>query len=355
MIPSRWEHGSEYHWLDNPTVDEPCGTGPWGEAGVYCASGRDALRLLIAYGMSKRGWRTLWVPSYMCQTVVRSIAQTDVTLRVYPDDPRQPSPCVPSIGRQPGNVVLVVNHFGVRTAAHDTYPCDVIEDHTHDPWSSWACGSTATYCVASLRKTLPIPDGAVAWSPTGQGLPEEPGCTDDAVRASALRLSAALMKRHYLEGGPVSKAAYLRLFREGESVVGRHCPSGMTPWAREQFASLPVGWWRRRRKEGWSELERLLSELPFLTILRPRDASVIVPFGVVMIMRNALSRDRLLEHLHRHNVYATVLWHIKHDSASPACLDDSVALSERVLFVHCDGRYDRADHARVAKVVAHGI
>lgn len=355
LIPSRWEHGSEFHWLEFASADESGGADPWGQAGVFCASGRDALRLLVLHGMSQRGWLTLWIPSYMCHTVVRSIAQTGVEMLAYPDDPRWVSPNLPNMRSRAGDVVLVVNHFGMRTAPSDGYPCDVIEDHTHDPWSDWACGSEAAYCVASFRKTLPLPDGAVLWSPTGQVLPEEPPCGDDACLSSALRLSGALLKRRYLEDGPVKKESYLRLFKDGELAVARQAPSGMTPWAREQFASLPLGSWRQRRKEGWLELSRLLGEVPGVTILHPADVIAMVPLGMVMVMRDGLSRDRMVEHLRRHAVYAAVLWRIERDDALPGTPDGTVELSERVLFLHSDGRYGVADHARVAAVVADGM
>ena len=48
------------------------------------------------------------------------------------------------------------------TSWHREHPSIVlIEDHIHDPLSDWSQSSNADYAVASLRKTLPVPIGAM--------------------------------------------------------------------------------------------------------------------------------------------------------------------------------------------------
>ena len=67
-------------------------------------------------------------------------------------------------------MVVGVNYFGVREAEpwqawRERTECILVEDHAHDPASAWATTSTADYAFSSLRKTLPVPDGAILWSP----------------------------------------------------------------------------------------------------------------------------------------------------------------------------------------------
>ncbi len=80
-----------------------------------------------------------------------------------------------------GDAILAVDYFGARHGAawrafqagrQDTL---LIEDHSHDPQSTWATSSTADYAFASLRKTMPISDGAILWSPRGRALPADAG------------------------------------------------------------------------------------------------------------------------------------------------------------------------------------
>ena len=74
--------------------------------------------------------------------------------------------------------MLAVNFFGIRKGKawqdwlSQHKDIILIEDHTHDPFSTWAQQSTAHYAMASLRKTLPIPDGAILWSPQKMSLPK---------------------------------------------------------------------------------------------------------------------------------------------------------------------------------------
>lgn len=347
MRPDRWEHGSEFHWMEFDRTEEPRGGGPWGQDGIYHASGRDALRSLILHGMSERRWRQLRVPSYMCQTVIRSIASTGISLRAYDDDPRWPQPRIPDAAQEVGGAALVVNHFGIRKPPDVPYTGDVIEDHTHDPWSDWAHASHATFCFASLRKTLPLPDGAVSWSPCNAVLPNEPECTSEAILASSLRLAAALMKRRFLEGGSVEKDVYLDLFRRGEEVVGRDVPSGMTTWARGMLGTFPVLWWRMRRRAGWTALTGRLSTSNSVSVLAPATTGG-VPYAVQIVMGDGAARDRAIARLAQRNVYSPVLWRVEPGSALPGTSTDTFELSRRLLTLHCDGRYDSDDFERVA-------
>jgi hypothetical protein len=69
-----------------------------------------------------------------------------------------------------------MNYFGLRTPPDLELPegVEVLEDHSHDPVSAWAEQSSADFCLASLRKTLPINDGGALWSPVGHRLPPAP-------------------------------------------------------------------------------------------------------------------------------------------------------------------------------------
>ena len=78
--------------------------------------------------------------------------------------------------RAKNDVVLAVNYFGVRAGEpwqqwREKHACVLLEDHSHDPVSGWAQSSRADYAFSSLRKTMPVPDGAILWSPLGHPLP----------------------------------------------------------------------------------------------------------------------------------------------------------------------------------------
>ena len=101
-----------------------------------------------------------------------------------------------------GDAIFWVNFFGLGIKPPFGFVPDwveIIEDHTHDPWSVWAYESTANWCVASLRKTLPLGNGGVLWSPAGHPLPSASPVTPERHTAALEKfLAAMLLKKRYL-------------------------------------------------------------------------------------------------------------------------------------------------------------
>ena len=343
-----WEHGSDFHWFDWPAANSETAPHPWGDRATFYGSGRDALRALLEFGASEHGWRRLLAPSFYCQEVLHSIVGQPLPVVVYDDAPRATPPAIHAIDHRPDDVVLIVNHFGIREPPVRLPPqMAIIEDHTHDPWSAWAHRSSAMYCFASLRKTLPLPDGAVTWSPTLHPLPASPPLTVERQLASANRMAGSLLKRAFLNGHRVDKDAFRALFLSGEGSISSGAPSGMTPWSKAILGAFPVGAWRDARLKGWRELRRLLEASSDLRIIAPEPASTFVPFALVMVCKDPAEREKIRTNLIARRVYATILWQL-HQPAVNGIPETSVALSERIIVVHCDGRYTEEDLRLVA-------
>ncbi|HET9953251.1 MAG TPA: hypothetical protein VFQ61_02040, partial [Polyangiaceae bacterium] len=194
MIPSRWEFGSDFHSLppgeccvrlrpaapvkaalrSQPVAPETTRASLPAEAHphTFWASGRDALVALLQWAKPTLSLNRLWCPSYLCQPMLHAAKAADLSLVAYPDSPLSSRAETSRLELRSGDMVLAVGYFGLRGPALRLPPrrsasIYVLEDHSHDPWSNWAAASKADFCFASLRKTLPIPDGAVLWSPRG--------------------------------------------------------------------------------------------------------------------------------------------------------------------------------------------
>lgn len=344
---SRWETGSEFHWVGQ--VDKPAKgkTAAWQDDGIFCGSGRDALRALVQFGRKENGWHRLLVPSFLCQEVVGAIASVGVDVAVYYDDPRAPI-VAPKPSR--GEVLFIVNTFGVRrrwVPYPDMYGA-IVEDHTHDPWSEWATNSTSDYCIASLRKTLPIPDGGVLWSPKGLPLPPCPELSVQHRQAAGLKLEAMLLKSIYLEGGAVEKAHFRTPAVAGESGIATGAVSGMHPTSAAVVRSFPVTSWRERRRANHALLSERLQRVPGIEVLQPADPGS-CPFSVILICRDGALREKLRKDLINQQVYPAVLWPLE-PSVVPLP-GESVDLSQRILSIHCDGRYSPEDMVHVAEAI----
>ena len=336
-----WEVGGEFHL----PVDSPGPYHRWPEGAVWFALGRHALQALL----QRLGTRKLWLPDYFCHEVARHWAEV-AGVQLYADDPRWPEPSWETLRPEPRDAVVAVNYFGVRTGDpwfswRERTECVLVEDHAHDPASEWANASEADYAFSSLRKTLPVPDGAILWSPRGLPVPDQPSGGADG---SELKLAAMLLKGEYLGGGDDHlKDRFRRLQLDGEERLAESGVSGASPATREALVrGVPLPW-RAKRAENvarllaalhdWEGAEPLFTEWP-------ADAA---PLGAVYVFESAAERDRVRELLREGGVYCPVHWADAAESGSERVRD----LAQRILTIPTDWRYAAADMARIASLV----
>lgn len=340
MIDARWEQGSDFHWvdLDAPGSDDEDRRWLGALASIAHASGRGALRALVEHG----GWPRVWLPSYLCSELVAAVGER---VRFYADDPGQAEGSAPA-DAVPGDAVVRINYFGLRRphSAADLRArglC-VIDDHTHDPCGPWARDSDADYCLASLRKSLPLPDGALSWSPIGHPLPAAPVPND----AAAAKLPAMLLKALYLQGHPISKPRFRALAIAGEGRLAELADVGMSTVSTELLRCLPISRLRARRRENFRAFAERLDTRD-VELLRPADPSL-APFACVLRFANTDARERARASLIDARIYPAVLWPLDELPDHAARFPDASALAERLLALHCDARYSAEDMRRVA-------
>ncbi|WP_422741272.1 hypothetical protein ACN27B_20235 [Micromonospora sp. WMMD754] len=330
--PARWETGSSFPLILPAADDDRSGPAePWHRYG----SGRQALLALLTFGRDVLGWRTAHLPTYFCPPVAEAVA-TVLPVHRYP--------CGPGGGAAPSGLgrtdaVLAVSFFGERPVVPEGDPA-VVVDATHDPLAPWLPDVGADYVVASLRKTLPLPDGGALWSPAGRPLPAEPTLGNVHRAAAGDVLAAMCLKSAYLGGTDVDKQQFLALYAEGEEALTSTAVSAMSSYSAQVLPLLPVARHRRHRIENAHRLADRLTGLPGLTARAH-------PFGVVLELDSPGRREELRAGLIRRQVYPAVLWSLTEGQA-PA---DQVDFSRRMLFLHTDARYDGEDMRRTAEIV----
>ncbi|MBA2633522.1 MAG: DegT/DnrJ/EryC1/StrS aminotransferase family protein [Chloroflexi bacterium] len=350
MREGRFEVGSEFDWSDDwPTEGDPL---PWPDDAPIFATGRG---IIAALAPPEGARPRLHLPSYFCHDVaVGASAQFDLAL--YRHLPGRGGPDLDTLTTRPGDWVLAANLFGAEDGAawvswRRNRDVILIEDHTHDPLSAWARGTAADYAFASLRKTLPIPDGAVLWSPAGLGLPP---AGDPAAGATA-KLEAMLLKRAYLRGAPIPRDSYRALQIAGErqfetdrggraSVLATELLHRVRPWA-----------WRTRRKRNVRHfLRRLEADPPAgiapLFATWPAGGA---PFAAILVCADGALRESLRRFLIKRSIFAAVHWPIP--AGSDPLDTEAGELSSRLLTVPLDQRYGPEDVDRMVEtVLAHG-
>jgi hypothetical protein len=242
----RWEVGGFFGHCEMP----PGETIPWPHPSVFFALARHVVPGILRVHQSIR---RLWIPQYFCPHVARYWSETIQTVP-YVDDPARPEPDWESLRPDRNDLVIAVNYFGVREREpwerqRSSRGYILLEDHTHDPLSPWALTSSADYILSSLRKLMPITDGAVCWSPCGRRLPRPQGRMD--AHAIDLKLNAMTEKTDFLAGRAPreSKAHFRELYAKGDTRREEGPQSLISDRALECVRSgIPVGWRRTRER-----------------------------------------------------------------------------------------------------------
>lgn len=340
---ARWEVGGEFHWMAFPRGPFL----PWPQPASWYLLGRHAVVDLLR---SFCAVPTLWLPGYFCQEIADYWGEFFQT-RLYADNPRWPEPDWSTLRPSSQDVVLAVNYFGARGPEpwrrwREKTNCVLLEDHSHDPGSGWTQCSTADYAFSSLRKTLPVPDGAILWSPRGKPLPE---AAEMDFSGSGLKLAAMIWKREYLRSitTPATKSSYREWQKAGEVAFDRSLQiSRTTPYSQEFLASgIPVKWLRRRA----ANVRRLLLQLRDWTGAQPLFRSWPAdgtPLAAVLCFLSEEERNSMRRYLEAANIYCPVHW------PGPENCDAALReLAGRILSIPADQRYSRTDMDNVARIM----
>lgn len=341
MRPDRWQFGSDFHASDEPWSGG--GDAPW-RTHTHALFGlaRDAI-LAVA---SRSG--TLWAPTYFCHEVLRWLLERGARVELYPDGPLT-TPPVEIPGARRGDTVLAVSYLGLRRApTFSGLPegVTVVEDHTHDPWSSWARSSRAQYVLASLRKSMPVPDGAVLWSPRGEPIPPVPSPDADRSAGALLRLTGMVLKGRFLRGEAVDRAAYRAALLGGEEALERGGSGSPCAYTTAALDGLGIEAGRARRRQGLDTWRRSLDGAPGIALPLVEVDAAAAPFAVAVRLRSRRERDRVRSALIAAEVFPAVLWSLDRPIAPvPA---SHAELAETTFCLPVDARYTDRDIERAA-------
>lgn len=297
----------------------------------YYASGRQALIDLI----SNNKWEKLWIPEYFCYDTLEGVKSTGIEIAFYKDYPGfDDNESIRKLKLKEGDVLLRINYFGMRDWRDEiSFKIPVIEDHTHDLAGEWAMKSNADYCIASLRKCLPVCEGGMLWSPKKFALPKSPISTSENDRLASMRYEAMKQKRDFLDGNITDRRTFRRMYVESENMFATLPISKISMDSWNVVEELDIQDWNRRKKNNWEKLQCLKEE--GVEILQPEKESL-TPFSLILLFKTKQERDKVRTLLiNRQTVYPAVLWRIPYEYGI-ACVD----FGDRMLSIHVDGRYD---------------
>lgn len=314
-----WEHGSDFHWIDG--AGRSPAAAPW--AGRSFGNGRQALIAALRHLRPSR----VWLPDYYCLDVSHAVLDQGFEARSYQHCPGEPPEPFETMA---GDVIVTVDFFGWGAPRMETpQGVTVLEDRTHrlhQGGHNW---------FASLRKTLPVPDGG--WLVLAGPLESAPRRLEH-VQAATHRLTGMLLKREYLAGRMPAK----KVFR-ADSIAGEHgfsaLPSQPLALSVELATQYDWTWWDERRRRNWDAFaEHYTGES---TVCGGSDSTF-----VVLKCLDTSTREALRARLVAERIYPAVLWSL--DGSRLPVSAAAHDFSETMLALHCDGRYGRAEMQTVA-------
>ena len=340
------EYGSDFHYISGFQGKGSTLSDFYPKANYY-ADGRQALIHLY----QSQGWQRLWMPEYFCYDVIASLKEAGLNLIFYQDwpDSHTDSEALEAIQSkglfQPTDAILRVNYYGTRKYRNtEKLPvAAIVEDHTHDLIGDWPIHSTADWCIASLRKTLPLPEGGILWSPMGLKLPTAPEASEKNEQIAAIRWDAMRLKARYLAGEAVEKAEFRKGYVETEEYFDHAPVCALDKSSQEYLKTFNIRDWYNQKRSNWELLRDIKKE--GVKVITP-EMTGCYPFSLVLLFDNPDERDQVRKELIEHQIYPTILWNI------PVPTDGEIFIFSRcMLSIHCDARYTKEDITQLKSVI----
>ena len=293
-------------------------------------------------------YERIWIPSYYCGQSLEILNEYPIKIERYNCIPTDnPTSVISKMPLRSSDLLLRMNYFGwYLFQDNDNIPCDVIEDHTHSPFGPWAMNSNASWCFASLRKTFPIADGGILWSPQAKNLPNQSSLHPTIENVLNRRYNAMQMKTEYLSIGKEQKEKFLPIFRETEGIFDMAIMSDISIPSKEIILGLNLEAWFESKNSNYYELVSRLRLRNSYVVEPEKRINCVKPFSLVLMFSTNEAKENARRWLIDHQVYPAVLW-------PDVWKDDqrAVDFSHRMLSIHCDARYSTQDMGELADLL----
>lgn len=220
----------------------------------------------------------------------------------------------------------------------------MIEDMTQSMFSSFAPLPT-NFHVGSVRKWMPIPDGAFTTVPYH-------GSEEDK-ELEFLKMKALTDKGNFILNGEGHKNEIREQFCIAEKVLdSREKPYRMSSISKEIFLKTDIMEMKNIRWNNYMFLQLSICHDSLLSsnldVIFKCDNHDICPFHFPVLVKE--NRKELQNYLASNDIYATIIWgcpdHFKH-----LINEDIQYIYDHILCFHIDQRYDQDDMSRIIETL----
>lgn len=285
-------------------------------------SGRAAFLALLQTGRPRR----VWMPYYICSTMLDSLRQVDIDVAFYHID--QHFHLTEDIRLKDREWLVYVNYFGIRTQ-YARFLLSRFNPESLVIDSSQALFSPPLDCLATVyspRKFLGVPDGGWLVSP----LPiDDPELTDDG----SFERSISLLKRAAFS----AEEAYAD-HQKAEQILFHQEPKRMSGLTRRMLSGIDYQEICRIRNRNFAYLHAQLSHYNALP-LDPVEVNGALCYP--LLTRKAGLRDFLI----KQRIFVPTYWKDVLELVSPSDLE--TYLVQELIPLPCDQRYGEQEMNKV--------
>lgn len=348
------EYGSYFNfdYKNNLYINsQSCGLPKRGLKSVYLRSGRECIRYCLQQLNNKV--ENALLPDYVCKSVVLPFEEAGLKIIYYNIDDKMTSQ-VRDEDLKEKTVYLFINYFGyknyisnnilqIKKTLRNFY---IIKDSTHDYFdiqNDYFMYKIVDFEICSLRKWVAIPDGGVV------NIINDTFITNNVVidldeSWAKTRIEAMKLKTEYIMNQENNlKINYLNIFSNlNTQLLLDKRIVGISEYSYQYISSYDFMSMYRQRKINISilhdELKDVINEMPF-------DEAVCSLYYPIIVNE----RDIIQETLANYGIYCPVIWPLP----SSTLEFPSIArfLSNNILAIPCDQRYDINDMKYIAKTI----
>jgi len=307
---------------------------------LLLTNARSGIHVLIEY----LGCRRIWLPSYLCPSIVQCVSRSRVQMMSYAIDGTlnvATSSWLHDL--QAGDLVLFIDYFGFPAddsiaAEVKAKGCYVLEDASQALLTSKRLHS-ADYILYSPRKFVGVPDGGILVSACGRKCPSQ-NLMPPPDSWWLANLEATIRRREFDACGVENDwfAWYLR--SKKASPVGPYRMSDVSQ--RLLLSAFDYDQIANKRVENYAFLLKELADIALFTDL----PAGVVPLGFPVRLRD---RETIRKAMFNLRVYPAVHWAIGGIVAEEYA--QSLDLSKQILTLPCDQRYGQREMDAMVRVL----
>lgn len=313
------------------------------EEGFFYSSGRAALYHIFLYIKNKLGKTVVYLPDYLCESIVESARLAGFNIRFYP----VLSDLLPDIGylkkcdHLGEAAVLLINYYGgirlenIITDLKVFYDSACVIKDNVQAYFAMSAESGADFSFTSFRKQFSLPDGA--WVKSKYSDLQVVSGENTFVR---YKLAGGILKS--LRGcRGITDETYLSFFRQGEELINQNLNAAMSDISAHILSKLNVLEVASVRIRNAAYLVKKLKEIDISPLIYFDQGQV--PLFVPVYLQN---RDDIRNSLFRENIFCPVHW-----PCTQTSLKKGVEMARHELSLVIDQRYDCADMDRIIRVL----